>query len=88
MKGSEIGTFIEGTIKTGDPMGGLIDMLVADFAFLLGEVDGLSYALSPFRGLISGLVPVVKEIFTPLLKFSYFLTLVGEKACKMARKRI
>lgn len=86
MKGSEIGTFIEGTIKTGDPMGGLINMLVADFAFLLGEVDGLSYALSPLRGLISGLVPVVKEILTPLLKFSYFLTAVGETLAKWLGK--
>lgn len=86
MKGSEIGTFIEGTVMTGDPMGGLINMLVADFAFLLGEVDGLSYALSPLRGLISGLVPVVKELFTPLLKLSYFFTLVGEQFAKWLGK--
>lgn len=86
LQGSEAGDFIQGTIETGDPMGGLIKMLAGDFAFLLGEVNGMSYALSPFRGLILGLTPVVKELFTPLLKFSYFLTLVGEKLAKWLGK--
>lgn len=86
IQGSEVGAFIQGTIKTGDPMGGLVDMLAADFAFLLGEVNGLSYALSPLRGLISGFTPAIKELLTPILRFSFFLTLAGEKLAEWLGK--
>lgn len=78
--GSDVGTFLDGLVKTGDPLVALIDTVVKDLAEIIGNIDGLDLILNP-------VMDILKE-FTPLIKTIFLLTYVLLQPIKLIVEKL
>lgn len=77
IQGTDVGAFAQGAMM-GDPIVGLINMLMNAIGNVVGGMEILGYALNPVTNLLQGLAPWLKMTIFPLVVISRGLEMLGE----------
>ena len=81
-QGTDVGNFIDATMKTGDPLLALLVVLVEDVMDLVSFLGDLTALLSPIKTLLTPFKPLLKMLFMPLAGLNKLLLMLADQLDK------